>query len=123
MNVVLQIHLAFGFFIFLLGLIVGWFQPGRRLLVAIIGFQIALGVIVAGWAGARHITLPGTLWIHIVGGLLAMAAYIVARRLGARSITYRPVALAISLLGLVLIVFTVWYGSNLVHSYPIVEGL
>jgi hypothetical protein len=118
MRTVLEAHLGFAFFVFLMGLLLGWVQLGRRVVVAVIGIQILLGIIVAALAGAHHIPLPGSLWVHIVGALLAMAFYIVARRVVDRSPeNYRVIGWGLSLIGLALIVFTIWYGVSMYRIY------
>lgn len=120
MSTVLEIHLGFAFFVFLLGLFIGWVQMGRRVLVTVIGIQILIGVIVAGIAGASHLPLPGTLWIHIVGALIAMFAYIAGRRIVDRDPEgNRVLGWGISLLGLIFIVFTIWYGVSLLRVHGI----
>jgi hypothetical protein len=120
MGTVLEIHLGFAFFVFLLGLFIGWVQLGRRVLVTVIGIQVLIGVILAAWAGASHTPLPGTLWVHILGGLLAMGAYIVGRRIVDRDERrYRILGWAISLVGLALIVLTAWYGVSLYRVHGI----
>ncbi len=120
MNTVLEIHLGFAFFVFLLGLFIGWVQMGRQVLVAVLGIQVLLGIIVTALAGAGHTPLPGTLWVHIVAALIAMFAYIVGRRVVERAPErYRLIGWAISLLGLIFIVFTIWYGVSLHNVHGI----
>lgn len=120
MTTILEIHLGFAFFVFLLGLLIGWVQLGRQVLTAVIGIQVLIGVIAAGIAGASHMSLPRTLWIHIVGALLAMFAYIVGRRVVDRGPEdYRLIGWGISLLGLVFIVFTIWFGVSMVGVHGI----
>lgn len=119
MNAILEIHLGFAFFVFLLALFIGWVQLGRRTLVVVIGLQILIGAIVAAIAGATRRPLPGTLWVHIAGALLALAAYVVSRRMLDRNPALRIPALAISLLGLIFVIFTIWYGSHLTMTHGI----
>lgn len=118
MRLALEIHLYFAFFVFLMGLFLGWVQLGRRVVVTVVGIQIAIGVAVAADAGAAHFPMPGSLWVHIVGALLALASYIVARRMLDRNADLRIPALAVSLLGLFFIVFTIWYGTQLHQRIP-----
>lgn len=115
MNIALEVHLGFAFFVFLVALLVGWVQMGRRTMIGIIGIQILIGVIVAAWAGASHIPLPGTLWVHILGALLAMFAYIIGRRLYDRSPQRPAPAIGMSLLGFLLVVLTIVYGWTLTY--------
>lgn len=115
MSIALEVHLGFAFFVVLTGLFVGWVQMGRRTMVGIIGIQIAIGVVISAWAGMTHYPLPGTLWVHIVGALLAMFAYIIGRRIFDRSPGKPIPAIAMSLLGFILLIVTVAYGFHLVY--------
>lgn len=117
MNIALEVHLGFAFFVFIAALFVGWVQMGRRAMAGIIGIQILIGVVISAWAGMAHVPLPGTLWLHIVGALVAMFAYIVGRRLYDRAPEYRVPAVGMSLLGFVFVVLTIWYGTVLVYGH------
>ena len=75
MNIALEVHLGFAFFVFIAALFVGWVQMGRRAMAGIIGIQILIGIVISAWAGMAHMRLPDTLWVHIVGALIAMFAY------------------------------------------------
>lgn len=119
MNIILEIHLGFAFFVFLLALFIGWVQLGRRVVVTVIGIQILLGIAVAAFAGMSHLPLPGMIWLHIVAALLALGAYIAGRRMLDRSPQTLVPALILSFLGLVLIAFTIWYGSHLTLTHGI----
>lgn len=116
MSIALEVHLGFAFFVILTALFVGWVQMGRRTMIGVIGIQILIGIVIAAWAGITHYPLPGTLWIHIVVALAAMFAYIVGRRLYDRSPQKPLPAIAMSLLGFILLVATIAYGFHL--TYP-----
>jgi len=116
MNIAIEVHLGFAFFVFLAALFVGWVQMGRQAMSGIIGIQILIGIVISAWAGMAHIALPGTLWVHIVGALIAMFAYIVGRRLYDRAPEYRIPAISMSLLGFVFVILTIWYGTVLVYG-------
>ncbi len=119
MNIALEVHLGFAFFVFLAALLVGWVQMGRRIMAGIIGIQVLIGIVISAWAGAAHISLPGTLWVHIVGALVAMFAYIVGRRIYDRGPQqYGVQAIGLSLLGFIFIILTIWYGTRLYFGYP-----
>lgn len=122
MSIALEVHLGFAFFVFLLALFVGWVQMGRRVMIAVLGIQVLIGAVVYAWAGAAHMPLPQTLWVHIVGALLAMFAYIAGRRLYDRSPQKIAPAVAMSLLGFILIVLTIWYGTELYFRSPMTHG-
>ncbi|HKU66249.1 MAG TPA: hypothetical protein VJP85_00580 [Candidatus Baltobacteraceae bacterium] len=120
MNIALEVHLGFAFFVFLAALLVGWVQMGRRVMSGIIGIQILIGIAISAWAGAAHIRLPGTLWVHIVGAFIAMFAYIVGRRIYDRNPkAYSLPAIGMSLLGFIFIILTIWYGTRLYFGYPL----
>lgn len=111
MGSLLEIHLGFAFFVLLVSLFIGWVQLGRRVVVTVIGIQILIGAVAALMGLLSHTPLSSTLWIHILGALAAMAAYIAGRRIVARDeARYRVVGWALSLAGLVLIVLSIWYG-------------
>lgn len=117
MNIALEIHLGFAFFVFLLALFIGWVQMGRRVMVTVLGIQVFIGLAVAAVAGANHLPLPGSLWIHILGALLAMGAYIAGRRVFDRAPQNVPAALGFSAAGFVLVIFTIWYGSQVTLAH------
>lgn len=122
MNIALEVHLGFAFFVFLAALLVGWVQMGRRVMAGIIGIQVLIGVVVSAWAGASHMALPPMLWLHILGALLAMFAYIVGRRLFDRSPQKPAAAIGMSLVGFLLVIATIWYGTELFFRYPLTHG-
>lgn len=115
MSIALEVHLGFAFFVILAALFVGWVQMGRRVMSGIIGIQILIGVIVSAWAGIARYPLPGTLWVHILGALLAMFAYIVGRRMYDRAPQKPLPAVGMSLLGFILLILTIAYGFHLVY--------
>jgi hypothetical protein len=115
MSIALEVHLGFAFFVVLTGLFVGWVQMGRRVMSAIIGIQILIGVIVAAWAGAAHYPLRSMIWLHIVAALIAMFAYIAGRRIFDRAPQNALPAVAMSLLGFLLLLVTAWLGFRLVY--------
>ena len=114
MSIILEIHLYVAFLIVLLAIFIGWVQLGRRTLVAVIGLQVLVGIALAAAAGMERVPLPAQLWIHIVGALLAMLAYIVGRRLTERHPSTPGIGWLVSAAGLILVLFTAWFGSHLV---------
>ncbi len=119
MNIALEVHFGFAFFVLLVALFVGWVQMGRRTMSGVIGLQILIGIVVAAWAGAARVPLPRTLWIHILGALIALFAYIAGRRIYDRSPKNVAAAVGMSLLGFVFVVLTIWYGTQLYFRYPL----
>lgn len=116
MSIALEVHLGFAFFVVLTGLFVGWVQMGRRVMAAIIGIQILIGLIVAAWAGMVHFPLHAAIWLHIVAALVAMFAYIAGRRLFDRAPQNALPPIAMSLLGFIVLLVTAWLGLRL--AYP-----
>ncbi|MHB8364005.1 MAG: hypothetical protein ACYDEK_05445 [Vulcanimicrobiaceae bacterium] len=112
MEIVLEIHLVVAFLVVLFALALGWVPLGRRVMVAVIGLQVLIGAIVAGMLGASHHALPPAIWPHVAAALLAMFAYILARRIGERSTSHTAPAL-LGALGLALILVTVWLGWHM----------
>lgn len=117
MNIALEVHFVFAFLVLLVAVFIGWVQMGRRVAVTVLGIQVLIGIVVAAMAGMSHMPLPAMLWLHILGGLLAMGAYIAGRRMFDRSPGKAAPALAMSLAGLALVIFTIWYGTHLVVTH------
>lgn len=111
MNVALEIHLGFAFFVFLLALFIGWVQLGRGVVVTVILIQAAIGIAVAAIAGATHQPLPRTLWLHIGAAVLALLAYIGGRLVYLRT-QNAAAAFGLSFLGFLLVICAIWYGSH-----------
>lgn len=109
MGVVLEIHLVIAYLVLLLALTIGWIQRGRRMMDAVLGLQMLLGVIVA-------VTLrpPPIVSAHILLALGAMAAYMVGKRVADRGPSHIP--LLMSALGLLLVVSTIWLGLRMVGA-------
>ena len=112
---VLDAHFAFAFFVFLCAITIGWVQLGRRVMVTVLGIQVAIGIAVAAWDGIAHVALPSRLWVHILGALLAMGAYIAGRCIVDRSPNAMYAGLLMSLIGFALVLFTIWYGWGLAN--------
>lgn len=115
MNIALEVHWGFAFFVLFVALFVGWVQMGRRTMSGVIGFQILIGIILFIWMGIAHHPVPSTVWIHIVIGLAAMFAYIAGRRIYDRAPQNPWPAVGFSLLGFILVCATMWYGWSLVY--------
>ena len=116
MDIALEVHWGFAFFVLFVALFVGWVQMGRRTMSGVIGLQILIGIVLFAWMGIAHGPVPPSVWIHIVAALLAMFAYIAGRRIFDRVKNPWP-ATGFSLLGFILVCVTMWYGWSLV--YPV----
>ncbi len=103
------VHLGVAFLVLLGAVAFGWVQLGRRVMVALIGLQVLVGLIYAGTLGKA--TPPAVLG-HIVVALAAMAAYIVGRRLGERS--RGPLwPMLLSAIGLLLVLLAAYMGLRM----------
>jgi hypothetical protein len=114
MNVALEIHLGFAFFVFLLALFIGWVQLGRGVVATVIAMQLLIGVAVALVASSAHLALPRTMWLHVGSAVLALLAYIAGRRVFTQN---AAAAFGLSFLGFVLVIFTIWYGSQSTYAH------
>lgn len=106
------IHWSVAFLILLSALLLGWVQLGRRVMVALIGLQVLIGIVYAAVLGAALATKGAILGVHIVGALLAMAAYMVGRRLAERGGS-RLVPLALSAVALIVLFATAYLGLKM----------
>ncbi len=106
------IHWIFAFLVLLCAVTMGWMQVGQRVMVAVISIQVLIGVVYAGVLGAGIAGMGMRVGEHILGALLAMGAYIAARRLGERGAS-RATVLSLAALGLVLLVGTAYLGLKM----------
>jgi len=110
--IVLEIHLAVGFLVALCALIFSWNSMGRRVMNAVLGLQVLVGLVVAGTLGAAVMAFGGEVWAHILLALLAVVAYGMSRRIGDRAGgAGRGMALAI--VGFVLVFATIYIGLHM----------
>lgn len=109
-----EIHWGFAFLVLLCGVAVGWTSLGQRVMTAVIGIQVLLGLIFAAVLGAGIAGLGMELGEHILGALLAMGAYIAARRVGDRG--SRGGQLALAALGLLLLIGTASLGVTMARG-------
>jgi len=110
--VVLEIHLAVGFLVALCALIFSWNSMGRRVMNAVLGLQVLIGLVVAGALGAAIAGFGGVVWAHIVFALLAVGAYGMSRRIGDRAGGARP-GMALAVIGFLLVFATIYLGLHM----------
>lgn len=103
------IHWAFAFLIILFALLLGWMQLGRRVMLALVGIQFLIGIAYLGMLGAGAAALGSRLWLHVIGWLLATAAYAIGSRIG-RTSASKVVPILLSAIGLILLVVTAYLG-------------
>src|SRR5665213_1599640 len=106
------IHWVFAFLVLLTAVTMGWVQMGQRVMVTVIGVQVLIGIVYAAMLGPALSSVGARLGEHILGALLAMGAYIVARRLGMRGAS-RAVQLAVAAVGLLLVIGTAYLGLKM----------
>jgi len=111
-SIVDAVHLSLAFLIVLCAVVLGWVQLGQRLMTVFIGLQVLVGIIYAAVLGGALKTVGGHIFEHILGALLAMAAYIAARRLGANT-TSRTVPIVLAAIGLLLVLLTAYLGLKM----------
>jgi hypothetical protein len=106
------IHWVFAFLVLLAAVTMGWVQIGQRLMVTVIGIQVLIGIVYAAMLGAAIAGMGGRIAEHILGALLAMGAYIAARRLSTRGAS-RAVQLLVAAAGLLLLIGTAYLGLKM----------
>jgi hypothetical protein len=111
-SVVDAVHLGVAFLIILCAVTLGWVQLGQRVMTTLIGVQVLVGIVYSVLLGGTLKKLGGHIAEHVAGALLAMGAYIAARRLGARS-TSPIVPIVLAAVGLVLVLATAHLGLRM----------
>jgi len=106
------IHWVFAFLVLLTAVTMGWVQIGQRVMVTVIGIQVLIGIVFAVMLGPAIGGLGARVGEHILGALLAMGAYILARRSSQRGAS-RAVQLLIAAAGLLLLVGTAYLGLKM----------
>lgn len=106
------IHWVFAFLVLLSAVALGWVQIGQRVMVAIIGVQVLIGIVFAAMLGAGIAGQGARIAEHIAGALLAMGAYIAARRLSQRGAS-ATVQFALAGAGLLLLLLTAYVGLKM----------
>ena len=82
---------------------------GLRVMNAVAGLQLLIGLILAGMIGAKHIPLPPLAMVHILCAFGVLALYILAKRFGDRP-GGRNMGLLLGALGMVLVFVTIAIG-------------
>jgi hypothetical protein len=120
MSVLLTTHLVVAFLLGLCALIFSGNSGGRRVVNAVAGLQLLIGVALAAYMGMNHIPLPAMIYAHIAAALLIMACYGFAMREGKRA-GGGTRSLVLSLLGLILVVLNILGGMMMARG-PVVAG-
>ena len=106
------IHWVFAFLVLLTAVTMGWVQIGQRVMVTVIGIQVLIGIVYAALLGPAISGLGARVGEHILGALLAMGAFIVARRLSRRGAS-RAIQLLLAAVGLLLLIGTAYLGLKM----------
>ena len=112
MSVLLEIHLVVAFLVAFCAIIFNWNPSGRRVVNAVAGLQVLVGVVLAAFMGMSHVPLPPSVWIHLLIAVLIMACYGFAIRNDKRA-GGAATALIFAIAGLVLIATNIAYGWKL----------
>lgn len=112
MSVVLEIHLVLAFLVALCAVVFSWTPNGRRVVNAVVALQFVVGLVVAAVMGARHMTIPPAVWLHLLIAVVILACYGLAMRAGKRA-GGATLALTLSVIGIVLIVVNIVLGSRI----------
>ena len=112
MSMVLEIHLVFAFLVLLCALVFSWNSLGQRVMGAVLGAQILIGVIAVGMLGKGVSALAPSIWWHLAVAIAALLAYMLARRLGDRP-GGKLAGIALGALGLVLVIVGLYIGLHM----------
>jgi uncharacterized MnhB-related membrane protein len=113
-SIVPTIHFVLAFLVLLCALVFSWNSRGRRVMNAVLGLQVLVGIVYAVpffMQGALGPDVP-LVWAHVGGALVSLVAYAMARRLGDRP-GGAGTGLALSVAGLLCICATIYVGFHL----------
>jgi hypothetical protein len=112
MSILQETHEIVAFLALLCALVFSWNATGRRVANAVVGLQFLLGIVLAAMMGAQHAELPPLVWLHLVIGAAALAAYGVAMRAGKRAGGSQR-ALTLSVVAVLLVALNVYLGLHM----------
>jgi hypothetical protein len=112
MQIALEIHLGVAFLAALCAVVFSWNDLGRRVVNAVVGLQVLIGLAVAGVMGTQHVPMPPAIGIHVVVGIFILACYGVASRFGRRP-GRRGAAVLISIIGAIGIFYNLYLGWHM----------
>jgi hypothetical protein len=112
MTTIIDIHFGLAFLVALCALIFSWNTMGRRVVNAVLGLQVLVGLVLAATMGMQHLPLPrGAVW-HIAGAIVALGLYGAASAAGKRAGGERT-ALILAVLGLIAVGCTLYLGMHM----------
>ena len=112
MSVLLETHLVVAFLLGFCAVIFTWNPAGRRVVNAVAGLQVLVGIVLAAAMGMGHIPIPSSVWIHLFVAVMIMACFGMAIRNDKRAGSGNA-GLLFALGGLALIVVNLAYGWKL----------
>lgn len=114
MSILATVHFVLAFLVLLCALVFSWNSRGRRVMNAVLGLQVLVGIVYAVPFFMQGALGPGVpmIWGHVGGALAALVAYALARRLGDRP-GGAGTGLALSVAGLLCICATIYLGFHL----------
>ncbi|HUY11320.1 MAG TPA: hypothetical protein VMV73_03565 [Candidatus Dormibacteraeota bacterium] len=107
----LDAHFIVAWLVIICALVFSWTTLGRRVMVAVTGLQILVGLIVAA---VLHPPNP-LIALHILGAVAAMVAYIFARRTGEKP-EQRVLSIVLSAVGVLLVAATFSVGLTIARG-------
>jgi hypothetical protein len=109
MNLLIDTHFIVAFLVALCALVFSWNSMGRRVMNAVAGLQLLIGLILAGVLGARHTPLSPLTLVHLLCAVGVLVIYVLAKRLGDRPGGER-IGLILGALGVILVFVTIALG-------------
>ena len=107
-----DVHFLIAFLTALCALVFSWNELGRRVINAVLGLQILVGLVVLGMHVRAHEGFHHELGWHVAGAVAAAACYGAAGAFGRRAGGARA-ALAASIAGLLLVGATIVVGLRM----------
>jgi hypothetical protein len=113
MQIALEVHLGVAFLVVLCAIVFSWNNLGRRVVNAVAGLQVLIGLVAAGIIGAEHLPMPPALGLHVAVAIVILACYGMASRFGRRP-GGGGRALVLSAIGLIAVLYNVYLGWHMV---------
>ena len=111
MAFVTDVHFLVAFLVGLCALVFSWNTLGRRVMNVVLGLQVLIGLVVAGMHFATHEKLEPQAGPHIALAFLGALFYGIAAGAGRRGRS--GPALILSILGLLTVFATIYYGFQM----------
>ncbi|MBV8489323.1 MAG: hypothetical protein JO199_02245 [Candidatus Eremiobacteraeota bacterium] len=112
MTFVTDMHFLAGFLVALCAIVFSWNALGRRVINAVLGLQILIGLVALSMHLSGHEPVVPALGWHVAGALAAALCYGAASAVGRRA-GGGGVSLGFSIVGLVLVLATMTLGMRM----------